>query len=481
VVPGLKPWAWRAFNAGGEEAGLSSVEPSPVLEYRGAPQATRVRYVVMAFLCALAFLTYFDRVCIMRAAGDIERDLRISDTQMGVIFGAFWLSYAMFELPGGWLGDRFGARGALTRVVVMWSLFTGLSGAAVGFWSLLTFRFIFGAGEAGGYPNIARVQSRWLPASVQGRASGVLWMISRWGGALSPMLFGALMRGIGSPHFRGVLRGSGLAWMAGLPAWRMAFWACGLIGAVWAVLFYPWFRDDPAEKGSVNAAELEKIRAGRSAAAGHGHSMPAEVWKKLFTNRTMWGLAGVYIFGSFGWSFFVSWMPKFLLKVHHVDYAKSEWIAALPMLCGGAMSMVGGYASDAIIRRTRRRWLGRAIFPIAGSIVAAASMLALPYVHTTAQAVVLMCVALGAYDMGLGAKWAAIVEVGGKYPGIAAGFVNMMGNVGNFVQPVVGAMIFGRLGWGTLFVVYAGAYVLSAVMWAIIDVDETFEGEAREA
>ncbi|HZK82715.1 MAG TPA: MFS transporter, partial [Humisphaera sp.] len=156
-------------------ASNTRLDPLPPLDQR----PTRVRYTVMAFVCVLSFLTYFDRVCIMRAQRLIENDLHITHAQMGIIFGAFWLAYALFEMPGGWMGDRFGARSTLTRVVLAWSLFTALSGSATGFLSLLTYRFLFGVGEAGAFPNIARVQQRWLPATAQGRASGILWLVAR--------------------------------------------------------------------------------------------------------------------------------------------------------------------------------------------------------------------------------------------------------------------------------------------------------------
>src|SRR3954451_3005286 len=144
-----------------------------------SPAPTRVRWTVMAFLCALAFLTYFDRFCIVRAQKDIMRDLRLDDAQMGWIMGAFWLAYALFEIPGGWLGDRYGARGSLVRIVLAWSVFTALSGCATGFLSLLTYRFLFGVGEAGAFPNMARVQSAWLPTQSRARWGGLLWLMAR--------------------------------------------------------------------------------------------------------------------------------------------------------------------------------------------------------------------------------------------------------------------------------------------------------------
>src|SRR5579884_2431132 len=279
-----------------------------------ATRPTRQRYLVMAFLCVLSFLTYFDRVCIMRAQGDIQRDLDISDERMGLIFGAFWLAYALFEIPGGWMGDRYGSRITLTRIVLAWSLFTLLSGSATGFVSLLLYRFLFGVGEAGAYPNMARVQAHWLPVRSRARAGGLLWLLARWGGAFSPLLFGEMLRAFDSPAFRDLLIAVGLP--GGLPAWRVAFWAAGLIGVVWCVAFYPWFRDDPAAVPSVNAAELQLIKADEPPASPGGHHMPGQAWRALLFSRSLWAIGCLYIFGSFGWSFFVSWMPRYMQETH---------------------------------------------------------------------------------------------------------------------------------------------------------------------
>src|SRR4029079_15061447 len=171
--------------------------------------STRVRIGVMAFLCALSFLTYYDRQCIVRAQESIQTTLAIDDEQMGLVFGAFWLAYALFEIPGGWMGERFGARFTITRIVLAWSLFTILTGAATGFYSLLMYRFLFGAGEAGAYPNMARIQSRWLPIVERARAGGLPWLTARWGAAFAPVIFGTMTRAIGT------LQASTGEWSAG--------------------------------------------------------------------------------------------------------------------------------------------------------------------------------------------------------------------------------------------------------------------------
>jgi len=437
--------------------------PSPVLRYQ-APRAapTRVRYQVMAFLGVLAFLTYFDRVCIMRAQGDIQRDLDLSDIRFGWIMSSFWLAYAVFEIPIGWWGDRFGSRRTLTRIVLGWSLFTALSGTATGFLSLLAARFLFGMGEAGAFPNMARVQARWLPLRSRARAGGMLWLMARWGGAFSPVIFGTMLRSFG--HVESV---------TGVHAWRFGFWFSGLLGLAWVALFYPWFRDEPRDKPTVNEAELDLIESGRGPPA-ESHATPPGLWAALFTTPSLWAMALLYLCGSFGWSFFVSWMPRFLKDVHHISFQNSEWMTVMPLFLGGISCLLGGWLSDALVKQTGWRRLGRAVFPITGCLTAAAAMLGLRFVHSPTHAAVLMCVAAAAYDFGQGANWATIVDLGGGYAGTATGFINTVGNMGNFLQPVIGAWVFNHYGWPALFTVYTGAYVLAAFMWVFIDPRKSF-------
>jgi ACS family glucarate transporter-like MFS transporter len=447
--------------------------PAPTAPAHDLPRgpATHRRYIVLAFLCVLSFLTYFDRVCIMRVQGDIQADLGISDEAMGLVFGAFWLAYALFEIPGGWLGDRYGARLTLTRIVLAWSLFTVLTGSATGLISLLTFRLLFGAGEAGAYPNMARVQAHWLPLRSRGWAGGLLWLLARWGGAFSPLLFGILLRAFDSSAFRGTLADLGLP--ANVPAWRFAFWAAGLVGLVWCVSFYPWFRDDPAAVPSVNAAELRLIKTG-APTAEEKHHMPARAWLALLTSSSLWAMGLLYVFNSFGWSFFVSWMPRYLKETHQVEYAGSELMSGLPLFFGGISCLVGGALSDLVVRQTGWRWLGRAIFPMIGYSTAALAMYLLPFAGSAKQAAVLMCLASAACDFGQGANWATIVDVGGRYAGTATGFINMVGNAGNYLQPPIGAVIFHTFGWNALLAVYSCTFLVAASMWLFINPARTF-------
>jgi MFS family permease len=444
-----------------------------------AASPTRKRFIVMVFLGTLAFLTYFDRVCITRAEPDIKADLQISDKQMGLIMGAFWLAYALFELPTGYMGDRYGARGTLTRIVLAWSLFTALSGSATGFYSLFAWRFLFGVGEAGAFPNMARVQSRWLPVASRATASSMLWLLARWGGAFSPLIFGGMMEMLGSRGFRSMLAAlPGLSRFEHTASWRLAFWLSGIIGLFWIAAFWLWFRDHPSEKTSVNQAELDLITKDAPPET-RGHGMPAGAWRALFSCPSLWAMGVFYLFGSFGWSFFVSWMPKFFNDVQGVKYARVGFMASLPLFLGGISCLLGGALSHHLVHRTGRKRLYRAIFPLIGATTAGVAMYCVKFADSPAAATALLCVAAVGFDFGQAANWATIVDLGGRYAGSAAGFINMVGNMGQAFQPFIGAMIFGALGWDTLFLVYAIAFFLAASMWLLIDPTKPFYEDAR--
>jgi MFS transporter, ACS family, glucarate transporter len=441
---------------------------------------TRVRWVVMAFLCGLAFLTYFDRFNIVEAQKTIQRDLRLTDAQLGWIMGAFWLAYALFEIPGGWLGDRYGARGSLTRIVLAWSLFTALSGSATGFYSLLAYRFLFGVGEAGAFPNMARVQGAWLPIRSRARWGGLLWLMARWGGAFSPIIVGHMLRAFDAPAFRNLVRGTFLEHVA---SWRLGFWVAGLMGVVWVVAFWPFFRDRPSEKKGVNRAELDLINEGRATTAGateESHGAPPGLWGSLFSSPSLWAIAFLYLCVSFGWSFFASWIPRYFQDVQGTKFQQSEWMRVFPLFCGGISCLFGGTLCDYLVRRTGRKRLMRALFPVCGYATAALAFIMLRFVETPAQAAIVFCIVASASDFGQGANWASIVDIGGRYAGIATGLINTIGNMGHFVQPVIGQWVFNTFGWNALFVVYACAFCVAASMWLFIDPTRRFyrEGEA---
>jgi ACS family glucarate transporter-like MFS transporter len=448
-----------------------------------AQRPTNVRYVVLLFLGVLAFITYFDRVCISSAQKVIQHDLNLTDGELSLIFSGFWLTYALCEIPSGWISDRFGSRQALSRIVLAWSIFTALSGAAMGFVSMLTYRLLFGAGEAGAFPNLARVQSRWFPKSSQGRIGGALWCISRWGGALSFTLFPRLLKALDAKAFR--QKFEGLPFIGGLatiPSWRLGFWICGFVGLVWVMLFYPWFRDNPSKKRTVNQAELDLIQAGSEGQDLHGRmKMSGNQWAAMFRSPNLWGIALAYMCGSFGWSFFVSWMPKYMSDVQHPGANIAGWMNSGPLLFGGVACVLGGWLSDIVVRRTGNARWGRAIFPIIGFGIAAIAMAGIAFAKTPAQAFVLMCIGSIGNDIGQGAEWAAVIAIGGRYAGTAFGFINMVANVGgNTLQPPIGQAIFNHAGWHTLFWVYGAVYLTGSLIWTRVNPTRQFYADASD-
>jgi MFS family permease len=405
---------------------------------------TRARSWVVVFAITLAIIQYIDRVAISQAAPSISADLALSPSQMGWVFSAFTLAYALFEIPGGYLGDRIGPRRVLLRIVVWWSFFTAATGWAWNLASLVVTRFLFGAGEAGCFPNLTKAFSRWLPKQERARVQGVMWMSARWGGAATPLLvFGCLQ----------------------FVNWRTAFLLFGLVGVVWAALFYWWYRDNPREHRSVNAAEAALLPTEQENASSHG-DVP---WGKLVRSRTVWCLGGQYAALSYAWYFFVTWFPTYLLKERGLDLKQSALLAGTPLLLGGFGALVAGWVSPMLVRRFGARWartgFSAAALLTAGALLIVSTWLKNPYVAVATIALVSFC-----NDLTVPGAWTTCMDIGGRFVGTLGGAMNMMGNLGGFISPiVVGMIVQATNNWTLAFYVTAAVYALGAVFWLLID------------
>lgn len=407
-------------------------------------RSTHTRYWVIVFAVALAIIQYIDRVCISQAAPFIQKDLGLSPEQMGWVFSAFTLAYALFEIPAGYLGDRIGPRKVLLRIVVWWSAFTAITGWTWSFMSLWITRFLFGAGEAGAFPNLTKAFNRWLPQQERTRAQGVMWMSARLGGAFTPVLvFGCLQ----------------------LVNWRSAFLMFGLAGVVWAVVFFWWYRDDPRAHPHVNAAEAALLPVEEE--LGHRFRAP---WKKLFASRTVWCLCGQYFACSYSFYFFITWFPTYLFQARHFDVKQSALLAGTPLFVGAFGSLFAGWVSPILGRALGDVGLARRGIGALGSLGAAvflviATSLANPYLAVGAIALVAFC-----NDIQMPGAWTACMDVGGRSVATLSGTMNMMGNVGGFVSPIVCGYIVARTGaWHLAFYVTATLYLLGAVCWWWMD------------
>jgi ACS family glucarate transporter-like MFS transporter len=412
-----------------------------------APSRVRQRVLTFAFL--LAIVTYLDRVCISAAAPFIMRDLGLSVLQMSVVFSAFTLAYSLFEVPSGWLGDVRGPRRVLTRIVLWWSGFTMLTGAAAGFRSLVAIRFLFGAGEAGAFPNMARAFSTWFPARERGRANGVMFFGSRMGGMLSAPLALLLIRGVG---------------------WRATFFVFGAIGVIWAAAWHMWYRDRPREHPAVNAEELALIeqQVSPSALTGHIHARHTP-WRAMLTSRNLYAICAMYFAFGYGLYFYFTWLPTYLIQVLGFSLLGGGIFAALPFLLAGLADLAGGWTTDRLARtsglRNARCGLGCVAFLTSAALVVGS--IAAP--HPVAKAA-LLAVALAAADFALGACWAVCLDVGADHAGVVTGFMNTFGNLGGLIGPIVVGIAVDRWqSWTFPFYTTAAVYALGAAAWLAID------------
>lgn len=418
---------------------------------------SRTRYWVVVFAITLAIIQYIDRVCISQAAPNVSRDLGLSKEQMGWVFGAFTLAYALFEIPTGYLGDRIGPRRVLMRVVLWWSFFTAATGWVWNWGSLVVARFLFGAGEAGCFPNLTKAFDRWLPRPERIRAQGVMWMSARWGGAATPFLVFLVL---------------------GVVHWRTAFLLFGALGVVWAGIFYVWYRDNPREHKAVNAAEAALLPSAESADHSDHFRVP---WSKLARSRSLWLLCAQYFACSYAWYFFITWFPTYLLEVQKFNLKESALLAGLPLFLGGCGSMLAGWATPHLQHRLGGMSLTRRLIGVIGLVGAAGCLIAATFVHHPILAVAAIAGASFCNDLTLPGAWTTCMDVGDKYVGTVSGAMNMMGNLGGFVSPIVLGYIVHRTGnWDLTFYLTASLYFLGALCWWFIDPVTPLEQQVRD-
>ena len=434
-------------------------EPASLPTLAASDAPTRVRYSVLAWACSLSMLTYLDRVVISKLQKPMSAELGLEPTDMAWVLAAFFVAYSIFEVPTGWLGDRLGPRRVLFRIVVWWSIFTMLTGlvwrfevevAGVVFGSfalLVVVRFLFGVGEAGAYPNSAKLLRNWFPYRQRGFAQGLMWAFARFGGAAAPMLI--------------LLIGDRLGW-------RGVFIAFGLIGAVWAVLFRRNLRDTPAHDPRVNDAERRWI----DESARLGPRAPIS-WTTMLSSPTLWLLAGMYFLSNAGGCFFITWDQKYYEDVLHLSGSGLTWATTGPLFCGGIACLAGGLSTDAMVRVLGRRW-GRTLQGTIAYACGAGFFLAALVVRHPTLSVLLLCAASFSKDLAMSVSWATCLDVGHRYSGSVSGFMNMVGNLGAAVMsPLVAYLARGEGGWSVALVVSPVSLGLAALAWLLIDPTRT--------
>ncbi len=411
-----------------------------------AKPSTRVRYQVVAMATALAMVTYLDRVCIAKLAPDIMRDLNLSKVQMSYVFSSFALSYALFEIPTAWWADRAGTRAVLTRIVVWWSCFTAATAAATGYASLLLLRFLFGAGEAGAWPSVARTFSRWVPSRERGTVQGVFFAGAHLVGGLTPPLIVFLMTVMG---------------------WRSIFVLFGSIGLIWAIAWHTWFRDDPTEHRSVSAEEAAYIVANRPADIPHVEG--ARYWWPLLRNRNVVALSVMYASNSMIFYFCITWLPTYLHERHGFEATALGIFAGLPLLVSVPSDLFGGVVTDRLAVRLGLR-KGRCIVGAVAYLISAAALVGAGLSNSPVAAAGLIALATASAMFTLGAAWSTVSEVGRNHVGVVGAIMNTAGQIASLLSPPLVAYSVVWFGsWSFPLYVMGGLFLIGAGCWLIID------------
>ena len=411
-----------------------------------SPSPSHARYVVALFAVTLAIITYIDRVAISVAVPFIRQDLGLSTIQMGWALAVFGWAYALFEIPGGWLGDRIGPRRVLMRIVIWWSLFTAATGWAWNASSLIVTRGLFGAGEAGAFPNLTRVLTTWLPAKERERAQALLWFATRISGAFTPLLVATLIA---------------------LVTWRRAFEIFGVLGVVWAILFFRWYRDDPARHPDVNAAELALLPPAHETAVARG-GVP---WRVIFSSPAVWLLSIQYMCLAYGWWFYINWLPTYLRDARGTTLRMGALLAGLPLLLGGVGCLVSGAVIPRLSRALGSVAVARRIVAVTGFVGASACIVVFTGIADPVRAMIVLGFAGFFNDFVMPAAWAGTMDVGGRYAGTVSGAMNMMGSIaGASSVLVVGYLLaWTQQNWTLTFYISSGIYLLGAVCWLFLD------------
>lgn len=403
----------------------------------------KYRHRVLGFLFLLSVITYIDRVCISVAGKTMQEDLGITPERWGWILGAFAISYAAFEIPSGSMGDRVGPRKVLTRIVIWWSAFTSLTGVVRSFPALLGVRFLFGAGEAGAYPNSSAAISRWFPFVERARAHGLVWMASRVGGAISPLLVVPIQAAYG---------------------WRTSFMVFGVMGVVWAAAWYWWFRDHPSQKEGVTAGEIEEIGTGAKPESHVG--LP---WGQALRSPNLWWIMLMYHTYCWGSFFYLSWLHTFLENGR--GFSKADLVAYswLPFVFGGTANMLGGITSDYMVKRVGLKW-GRRACGLLGLGASALFLLATTLTQDKVASVLLLALGYAGSDFMLPVAWAVCLDVGRKYAGAVTGAMNTAGQIGSFLTSVSFGYLVTHFGSYDAPLIPMGILTgISALLWLKID------------
>lgn len=433
---------------------------------------TSVRWVVLGITAFASASAYLTRYCISAANTTIQEELGFNDVQMGELMSAFGIGYLLCQIPGGWLGNRFGTRFAFAFLSVFWSLCNTWSAIASVYRMLWASRFSLGMFQAGLVPVSAKILKDWIPLRWRGFSSAMIAASMSVGSAFTIWLTGWLL--------------------AGNWGWRSIFTAYSLVGIIWAIGFYWYFRTFPKDHSRVNKAELDVIGEVGSvsdqvplkvsvvnaapAAADSNASLALNMLKSL----GMWGLCVQAFFRAAGYVFFVTWFFAFLEYVYGIDKAETGMLNSLPLIAVVIGSILGGVIVDWLLRATGSRWISRSGTAIVA--LTASGLFTMASAWTSSATGLSIVIALGALCSGIGAPaaWAATIDIGGRHTAVAMGVMNMAGGLAGVVLPVVLGSWFKELrqsggNWDLVIYLHAAFYFIGALSWLVVNPNREVE------
>ena len=393
----------------------------------------------LVLLVSMHFILFIDRVNLAAAATVMQKDLGLSNIALGLAFSAFNYSYAPFQLVGGWFADRFGARRTLTVCGLAWSVTTIATGAVTGLVSLFGVRLVLGMGEGATLPAATRALSKWMPVEARGTAIGVTHAAGRAGaGTAAPIV--ALL----------------ITWFS----WRFSFVAVGILSAVWAAVWWWYFHEDPRRHPGISSAELAALPTADPATLAGSGPVP---WRRLVPRVTP--LMIIYFCqGWTGW-LFVTWMPSLLQKNYGLDLKKSSFLFMAMLLCAMFAELLGGVATDYLLRRTSNLQIARSRLIAVSWLLAVAGLVPAILVHDLVVGLAGFTVALFFLGFAISPLWTATMDIAPNYAGSSSALMNAAGAVAGILSPVAFAWILDRTGsWTTPFAFSVGLLLFAIVM-----------------